>query len=112
MTQPPGEQPPFSYGPPPPGHFAPEHPQATLSLILGVLGIVVCGVAAPFAWQIGRRTVAEIDASQGRLGGRGAAQAGYVLGIVGTVLLGFAVLMVVGLLAAFVVLGVGVGFSS
>lgn len=107
MTQPQGEHPPDAYGPPP-GYLAPEHPQATLSLILGILG----GVAAPFAWQIGRRTVAEIDASQGRLGGRGAAQAGYVLGIVGTAMLGFAVLALVLVLAVFVVLAVGVGFIS
>jgi uncharacterized membrane protein YjgN (DUF898 family) len=103
MTETPGEHPPDAYGPPPPGYL-PEHPQATLSLILGILGLVACGIAAPFAWQVGRRTVAEIDASQGRLGGRGAAQAGYVLGIVGTVMLGLAVLALVGAVLVFVVL--------
>lgn len=107
MTQPPAEHRPDASAPPL-GYAPPEHPQATLSLILGILGIVVCGVAAPFAWQIGRRTLAEIDASQGRLAGRGAAQAGYVLGIVGTVLLGLAVLAVVLALVAFVVLAIGV----
>ena len=34
----------------------------------------------------------EIDASGGQLGGRGQAQAGYVLGIIGTVLLIFGLL--------------------
>jgi len=64
-------------------------------LILGILGIVVCGLIAPFAWRMGKRTVDEIDASQGRLGGRGSAQAGYVLGLIGTVLLGLGLLFLV-----------------
>jgi uncharacterized membrane protein YjgN (DUF898 family) len=63
--------------------------------VLGILGIVVCGVIAPFAWWVGRQTVAEIDASHGQLGGRGAAQTGYVLGVIGSALLGFALLLVV-----------------
>jgi uncharacterized membrane protein YjgN (DUF898 family) len=66
----------------------PDHPKATTSLVLGILGVVLCQVLSPFAWVTGKRTLAEIDASQGRLGGRGQAQTGYVLGIVGTVLLG------------------------
>src|SRR5947209_16070638 len=75
------------YGQPqgfPPVAYAPDHPRATTSLVLGILGIVVCGLIAPFAWWMGRRTVAEIDASQGQLGGRGAAQTGYVLGVIGS----------------------------
>ena len=74
------------YGQQPMG-YAPDHPRATTALVLGILGLVVCGLVAPFAWRIGRRTLDEIDGSQGRLGGRGTAQAGYVLGIVGTALL-------------------------
>lgn len=99
-------QPPY----PPPGYpahgqvqYAPDHPKATTSLVLGILGVVLCQVIAPFAWSMGKRTLNEIDASQGRLGGRGAAQAGYVLGIVGTVLLGlslvFILIYVVGMIA-------------
>ena len=67
--------------------YAPDHPKATTALVLGILGLVVCGVIAPFAWRIGRRTLDEIDGSHGQLGGRGTAQAGYVLGIIGTVVL-------------------------
>ena len=77
------------------GTIAPDHPRATLALILGILGIVVCGFIAPFAWRMGKRTVDEIDASQGRLGGRGSAQAGYILGLIGTVLLGLGLLFLV-----------------
>jgi hypothetical protein len=103
-----GQQP---YGQPPVG-YAPDHPKATTSLILGILGIVVCGIIAPFAWQSGRRTLAEIDASQGQLGGRGAAQAGYVLGIIGTVLLGLGLLLMVVWVLFFVVLAGGAMVSS
>ena len=111
--QPYGQQPPY---PAPPGYaqqpgygggYAPDHPKATTSLILGILGLVVCGVLAPFAWRMGKRTVSEIDASHGQLGGRGTAQAGYILGLIGTILLGFVVLVMVGLVALAVVGAVG-----
>ena len=90
----PGYGPPPGYGYPPYGFTGPDHPKATTSLVLGILGVVLCQVLAPFALVTGKRTLAEIDASQGRWGGRGAAQAGYVLGIVGTVLLALAVVLV------------------
>jgi hypothetical protein len=92
------DQPPppgYGYGPPGPLHYAPEHPKATTALVLGILGVVVCQVLGPFAWSIGKRTVNEIDASGGQYGGRGSAQAGYILGIVGTVLLALGVLFFV-----------------
>lgn len=79
-----------------PAAHSPDHPRATTALVLGILGLVVCGVAAPLAWATGRRALAEIDASQGRLGGRWMAQAGYVLGVIGTFLLGVALLMAAG----------------
>jgi uncharacterized membrane protein YjgN (DUF898 family) len=84
--------PPYPYSGPggPPGYpYGPqaEQGQATTALVLGILGIAVCGVIAPFAWSIGRSSMREIDASGGTLGGRGKAQAGYILGIVGTCLL-------------------------
>jgi hypothetical protein len=94
--------PPQGYAPMAPQQYAPDHPRATTSLVLGILGVVLCQVLAPFAWVIGKRTVDEIDASGGRMGGRGSAQAGYILGIVGTVLLG---LGVVYLLIMLVIMG-------
>jgi uncharacterized membrane protein YjgN (DUF898 family) len=93
--QPPyGNYPPNQYGAPPPyGFGVPDHPQATLVLILGIVGIVACGLAAPFAWVMGNRVVAEIDASNGQLGGRSQAQAGRICGIIGTVLIGLGLLV-------------------
>jgi uncharacterized membrane protein YjgN (DUF898 family) len=72
---------------PPPYAPVPDHPRAATALVLGIVAVVVCGLVGPFAWSVGRSTLAEIDASGGRWGGRGQAQAGYVLGIIGTVLL-------------------------
>ena len=100
---------------PPPGYgyAVPEHPKAQTSLILGILGLVLCQVVAPFAWSTGKKTVNEIDASGGRLGGRSQAQTGYVLGIVGTVILiAGAGLMVVYLVFIVLVFGVAASGSS
>jgi hypothetical protein len=76
----------------------PDHPQATTVLILGIVGIVACGLAAPFAWVMGNRVVAEIDASGGQLGGRSSANAGRICGIIGTIIIGLSLLAVVGVL--------------
>lgn len=69
--------------------------QATTALVLGILSVVVCGILAPFALVIGRNSMRRIDASGGRLGGRGRAQAGFILGVIGTVLLVLGVLIAV-----------------
>jgi hypothetical protein len=79
---------------------APQHHAAPASMIIGILALAMsCGygltlLASPVAWWLGRRALHEIDASGGRLSGRGMAQAGMITGIVGTVLLGLAVLAV------------------
>lgn len=91
----------------------PDHPQATTSLILGGVGLFLgfsMGIGfflSPFAWAIGRRAVREIDASQGRYGGRSQADAGRVMGIVGTVLLVLGIAALVILVASFVVVASG-----
>ncbi len=88
----------MSYPPPPGGQYQQppqDHPRAMTALILGILGLVICGILAPFAWRIGKQAMDEIDASGGRIGGRGTAQAGYILGIIGTVLLVLGLLVLV-----------------
>jgi len=76
-------------------YAAPNHESATTALILGILGLVVCPLVLSIpAWVIGRRAMNEIDASQGRIGGRGNAKAGYVLGIVGTAMGALSLLLV------------------
>ncbi|MFC4783032.1 DUF4190 domain-containing protein [Nocardioides sp. MAHUQ-72] len=101
--QPYGAQPgAYGYGTP----MAANHPSATTALVLsliGLAGIAFCGgitlVLSPFAWRIGARAVREIDAEPGRYGGRDQANAGRIMGIIGTVLLGLGVLLIIGVIA-------------
>ena len=96
MTQqPPPPPPPNPYGQPAYGFAPQDHPKATTVLILGILGLVVCGICAPFAWVMGNNVLREIDASGGQLGGRSTANAGRICGIVGTCILGLSLLFVV-----------------
>jgi len=88
----------------------PEQSQATTVLVLGILGIVICGILAPFAWNMGNKELAAIDAGRRPPENRGTANAGRILGIVGSVLLGIAVifliLLVVGTVSFSVIDGV------
>ena len=59
----------------------------------GIIGLVCCQFLSPVALFMGRSSMKSIDASQGRLGGRGRAQAGFVLGIIGSVLLVIGVIL-------------------
>jgi hypothetical protein len=73
-------------------------------MILGILGIAVCGICAPFAWSIGSKAVKEIDANPAAYSGRSEANAGKIMGIVGSCLL------IAGL--AFVALFIVIGLAS
>jgi hypothetical protein len=73
----------------------PEASQATTVLVLGILGIVICGVLGPFAWSMGNKELAAIDAGRRPPENRGTANAGRILGIVGTVLLGLGILILI-----------------
>lgn len=89
------------YGQLPYGAGMTPHPQANTAMILGIVAIAgtfVCGLPillGPFAWAIGAKARREIDADPQRWGGRSEATAGYVLGIVTTVLLMLVVLVFV-----------------
>lgn len=133
-TQPYGTQPPYGqdpyaqdpYGQQPapygqqPGGFVPtgygappQHPSATTALVLGLvslIGMFICLfpiVAAPFAWRTGSRVVKEIDAQPGRWSGRDQAQAGRIMGMIGTALLVLGVLALIGLVVLLVAFGGG-----
>lgn len=73
-----------------PGRY-PEDSQAVLALVLGIIGLVACGVAGPFAWSIGNKELRAIDAGRRSPENRGMANAGKILGIISTVLLVLAV---------------------
>jgi hypothetical protein len=109
--QPPYGAPQQPYGAPPPYGYVmqADHPQATTVLILGIVSIVVCGLVGPFAWVMGNRVVREIDASGGQYGGRSSANAGRIIGMIVTILLGISLLFVAGVV---VVALIGVASSS
>ena len=99
MSQPPPPPPPPEYGQPygqggqpygqgQPGYGQPQSStRAVVALVLGIVGLFFCqlfvGIAAIV---VARSAVKEVDASGGRLGGRGMATAGWILGVVDIVL--------------------------
>lgn len=115
-TTPPPPPPPGYGGPPPgqpPGYGGPgygaygyptnqrEHPDGTTILVLGILGLVVCTILSPIAWAKGNGAKKEMDAQPGVVWtNRGNVTAGRICGIIGTCLLGFALIVVVIAIAA------------
>jgi hypothetical protein len=98
-----GPQPPYG-GPPGPqqpygGQPAPTHGSATTALVLGILSMVVCGLLGIPAYIVGKRAEREVLASQGTLSGAGLAKAGWILGLIATILSVLALLLVIGLFA-------------
>jgi hypothetical protein len=78
-----------------------EQVSGTTVLVLGILGVTVCGCCAPFAWIMGNKALAAIDAGRANPIERGNANIGRILGMVGTGLtvvglLGYIVLMALG----------------
>jgi len=75
----------------------PNDSQATLALILGIVGFFCCQILGPVALFIGNSSRQRIAASGGTLGGAGLATAGMILGIITTV---FLVIGVIGVAVA------------
>ncbi|MFJ1458603.1 DUF4190 domain-containing protein [Nocardia wallacei] len=80
-------EPPYYWHEQQPPTQAVEHPQATTVLLLGALSVFCCGALGPVAWVMGKRALDQIEASEGGFGGRTQVLVGYVLGVVGTVLM-------------------------
>ncbi|MFL6158208.1 MAG: DUF4190 domain-containing protein [Marmoricola sp.] len=81
----------------PTGGFAPAQEnstKATVALVLGIVSFVFCG---PFTsvpgFFVGRSAVKEIDASGGRLSGRGLATAGWIISLINIILVILAVIL-------------------
>jgi hypothetical protein len=85
---------------------APPPPQddsgATASMVLGILGLVLCGLLAPIALFMGLSAKRRIRESGGYISGEGQATAGVILGAIGTafIVLGLVFLAVVLIAAA------------
>ena len=71
------------YGPPPSG----SNQKALWAMILGIVGLLCCSPLAIAAIVLGVIAKREIDESGGTQSGRGQAQAGFILGIIGCVVL-------------------------
>ena len=76
--------------PPPPGYgqgpgYGPSpgnNSKAIWALVLGILGLLCCGILGIPAIILGKQAQKEIDSSGGMQTGRGMATAGFVLGII------------------------------
>ncbi|WNJ58982.1 DUF4190 domain-containing protein [Nocardia seriolae] len=73
----PGYYPQPYYGAPPP-----DHPQAVVVLILGIMSLVFCPLLGPVAWIMGGSARRELTRSQGAIGGSGMVTAGWICGII------------------------------
>ncbi|HKV09205.1 MAG TPA: DUF4190 domain-containing protein [Thermoanaerobaculia bacterium] len=81
-----------SWTPPPPSPPPPPAPpasssQAVTALVLGILGVVCCGLLAPIAWYLGNQELQAIRQGRAPASGEGLAKAAQILGIIGTILL-------------------------
>lgn len=109
-SPPSGPPPGYGYGPPPyatqgygyvPYMMPIDHPNGTLILILGIVGLVACQIIGPVAWIMGSKALREIDANRALYRNRGNVQAGRICGIIGTCLLVAGIAFYVLILVAF-----------
>lgn len=81
-----------------PASMYPESSQAVLALILSILGFVTCcGVTCPIGWWLGEQELKGIAAGRRDPANQGTANAGKIIGIVGTVLIVLVIVLVVGI---------------
>ena len=76
------------------------------ALVLGIVGVLLCGFAAPFAWWQGKSAEDAIAKNPGRYGGKGMATTGKILGMVGVALL------VLGIIAFILLVVIGIASDS
>jgi hypothetical protein len=79
--------------------------RGTLILVLGILGLVVCGPLGIVAWVMGSGDLKEMDAGTMDPAGRGTTQAGKICGIIATIL------MILGVIIG-IVMAVLFGFAA
>ncbi|MDB6058414.1 MAG: hypothetical protein JWO95_2258 [Verrucomicrobiales bacterium] len=82
--------------------------RATLILVLGILGLVICGPLGIAAWVMANKDLREMDAGTMDPSGRGTTNAGRICGIIATILTIIGVVLGI----VFVVLGVGSAMMS
>ena len=94
------QYPPAQYGQQPYGMATNEHPQGTMILVLGIVGIFV-GICAPIAWYFGNKTLREITASGANYSNVSQIRTGRMLGKVFTIIyIVLIVLYIIAIIAA------------
>ena len=78
--------------------------RATLILVLGILGLVVCGPLGIAAWIMGNGDLKEMDVGTMDPSGRSTTNAGRICGLIATILLILGV-VIIGLLFALGLMG-------
>lgn len=78
--------------------------RGTLILVLGILGLVLCGPLGIAAWIMGQGDLKEMDAGQMDPSGRSLTNAGRICGIIATILFALGILVFL-ILFAFGLLG-------
>jgi uncharacterized membrane protein YjgN (DUF898 family) len=68
--------------------------QAITALVLGILGVVCCGVLAPIAWYLGNQEQKAIREGRSPAAGEGIAKAATILGMIGSILLILSILWI------------------
>ncbi|HEY3406964.1 MAG TPA: hypothetical protein VGK53_02200 [Propionicimonas sp.] len=92
----------YDYGYSNPANLS-EHPNATLSMVLGIIGLVFFQLLSPVAWYLAAKGRREMAMSPGRWRPSGSLTAGFVLGIIGTVFLALGavfILVLIGIIAS------------
>jgi hypothetical protein len=83
--------------------------RGTTILILGILGLVVCGPLGIFAWIMGNADLREMTAGTMDPAGRGNTNAGRICGMIASLLMILGAVIMVALLAFGVFAGVAAG---
>jgi hypothetical protein len=73
--------------------------RGTLILVLGILGLVICGPLGIAAWIMGNGDLKQIDAGAMDSSGRSLTNAGRICGIIATILLVLGVVAFIGFFA-------------
>ena len=81
------------------------HPNAVISMVLGILGLVAFAPLAPFAWHLAAKGRREMAYEPGRWAPSGMLTAGMVMGVVGTILLVLGVLFFLFIFGIFTLAG-------
>lgn len=79
-------------------------------LVLGILSLIMCAPLGIPAWFMGSHDLSEMKAGRMDREGESLTQAGYVMGIIGSILMIFGILMIC-LWLAVVMLAVGAGVA-